>query len=194
MYILGISCFYHDSAAVLLQDGQLVAAADEERFSRLKHDSGFPKQAVQFCLQTAGISANDLDYVVFYEKPLLKFERILKTHLSAFPRSWRVFGEAMISWLGDKLWVKSHIQEGIGLDDLDKILFVDHHASHAASAFFASPYEEAAILTVDGVGEWTTAAKGTATAAWNGSGENKLILSGEQRFPHSLGLLYSAFT
>lgn len=194
MYILGISCFYHDSAAVLLQDGQLIAAADEERFSRLKHDSGFPKQAVQFCLQTAGISANDLDYVVFYEKPLLKFERILKTHLSAFPRSWRVFGEAMISWLGDKLWVKSHIQEGIGLDNLDKILFVDHHASHAASAFFASPYEEAAILTVDGVGEWTTAAKGTATAAWNGSGENKLILSGEQRFPHSLGLLYSAFT
>lgn len=194
MYILGISCFYHDSAAVILKDGELVAAADEERFSRLKHDSGFPTQAIQFCLRTAGIQPNDLDYVVFYEKPLLKFERILKTHLSAFPRSWRVFGEAMISWLGDKLWVKAHILEGVGIEDPDKILFVDHHASHAASAFFASPYEEAAILTVDGVGEWTTAAKGYATAAWQGSGTNQLVLTSEQRFPHSLGLLYSAFT
>ena len=134
MYILGISCYYHDSAAALLKDGQLIAAAEEERFSRKKHDSGFPKQAIEFCLRTAGITARDLEYVAFYEKPLLKFERILKTHLAAFPRSWRVFGEAMIAWLGDKMWVKSHIQEALDID-ADKILFVDHHMSHAASAF-----------------------------------------------------------
>ena len=192
MYILGISCFYHDSAAVLLADGQLVAAAEEERFSRLKHDSGFPQMAIDFCLKTAGITANDLDYVVFYEKPLLKFERILKTHLSTFPRSWRVFGEAMIAWLGDKLWVKTQIQEGIGVP-VEKILFVDHHMSHAASAFLASPYEEAAVLTVDGVGEWTTTARGTAYGRFDGSASS-ITLSEEQRFPHSLGLLYSAFT
>lgn len=193
MYILGISCFYHDSAAVLLHDGLLVAASEEERFSRLKHDSGFPRLAIEFCLKTAGIGPDDLDYVVFYEKPLLKFERIIKTQLSTFPRSWRAFGEAMLAWVGDKLWVKTHIQEGVGVP-AEKILFVDHHLSHAASAFFASPYPEAAILTVDGVGEWTTAAKGKARADWDGSGENSLILSEEQRFPHSLGLLYSAFT
>ena len=193
MYILGISCFYHDSAAALLHDGMLVAAAEEERFSRLKHDSGFPAQAVQFCLTTAGITADDLDYVVFYEKPMLKFERIIKTQLSTFPRSWRAFGEAMLAWAGDKLWVKSHIQEGVGVA-ADKILFVDHHLSHAASAFFASPYKDAAILTIDGVGEWTTAARGQGTADWDGSGQNTLVLSEEQRFPHSLGLLYSAFT
>lgn len=193
MYILGISCFYHDAAAALLHDGLLVAAAEEERFSRQKHDAGFPHQAIAFCLQTAGITANDLDYVVFYEKPLLKFERILKTQLSSFPRSWRAFGEAMIAWMGDKLWVKTHIQQNVGVP-LDKILFVDHHLSHAASAFFASPFTEAAILTIDGVGEWTTAARGRGTAVWNGAGHNSLILSEEQRFPHSLGLLYSAFT
>ena len=193
MYILGISCFYHDSAAALLHDGMLVAAAEEERFSRLKHDSGFPAQAIQFCLETAGITADDLDYVVFYEKPMLKFERIIKTQLSTFPRSWRAFGEAMLAWAGDKLWVKSHIQEGVGVA-ADKILFVDHHLSHAASAFFASPYKDAAILTIDGVGEWTTAARGQGTADWDGSGQNTLVLSEEQRFPHSLGLLYSAFT
>jgi carbamoyltransferase len=193
MYILGISCFYHDSAAALLHDGQLLAAAEEERFSRLKHDAGFPKQAISFCLQTAGITAADLDYVVFYEKPLLKFERILKTHLSTFPRSWRAFGEAMIAWAADKLWVKTHIQQGVGVP-AEKILFVDHHLSHAASAFFASPFQEAAILTIDGVGEWTTAARGRGTADWHSSSQNSLVLSEEQRFPHSLGLLYSAFT
>lgn len=193
MYILGISCFYHDSAAVLLHDGQLIAASEEERFSRLKHDAGFPKLAIEFCLKSAGITADDLDYVVFYEKPLLKFERIIKTHLSTFPKSWRAFGEAMIAWVGDKMWVKTHIQEGVGVPP-EKILFVDHHLSHAASAFFASPFKEAAILTVDGVGEWTTAAKGVATADWDGTGQNSLVLSEEQRFPHSLGLLYSAFT
>ncbi|MCP4356839.1 MAG: carbamoyltransferase [Chloroflexi bacterium] len=193
MYILGISCYYHDAAAVLLHDGQLVAAAEEERFSRVKHDSDFPKQAIQFCLDTAGISANDLDYVVFYEKPFLKFERIIKSQLATFPRSWRVFGEAMIAWLSDKMWVKTHIQEKVGIPP-EKILFVEHHLSHAASAFFASPFKEAAILTVDGVGEWTTAAMGRGTADWNGDGQNSLVLDKEERFPHSLGLLYSAFT
>lgn len=193
MYILGISCFYHDAAAALLQDGQLVAAAEEERFSRQKHDSNFPQHAIEFCLRTAKITPADLDYVVFYEKPLVKFERIFKTHLSTFPRSWRAFGEAMIAWLGDKLWIKSRIQEGVGVSG-DKVLFADHHASHAASAFFASPFPDAAILTLDGVGEWTTTSKGYATANWNGLGENKLVLTAEQRFPHSLGLLYSAFT
>ncbi|MCA9969641.1 MAG: hypothetical protein KC425_05475 [Anaerolineales bacterium] len=193
MFILGISCYYHDSAAALLHDGQLVAAAEEERFSRQKHDAGFPHQAIAFCLRQAGITAQELDYVVFYEKPLVKFERILKTHLGAFPRSWRVFGEAMIAWLGDKLWVKAHIQENVGVSG-DKILFADHHMAHAASAFFASPFKEAAILTIDGVGEWTTAAKGHATADWGDGGQNQITLTHEQRFPHSLGLLYSAFT
>ena len=193
MYILGISCFYHDAAAALIHDGQLIAASEEERFSRKKHDSGFPSLAIDFCLKTAGITADDLDYVVFYEKPLLKFERIIKTQLSTFPKSWRAFGEAMIAWVGDKLWVKTHIMEGTGVPP-EKILFVDHHLSHAASAFFASPFDNAAILTVDGVGEWTTAAKGTGTSDWDGTGQNSLVLSEEQRFPHSLGLLYSAFT
>ncbi len=193
MYILGISCFYHDAAAALLADGELIAAAEEERFSRQKHDASYPQHAIEFCLKTAGITTTDLDYVVFYEKPLLKFERIFKTHLAAFPRSWRTFGEAMIAWLGDKLWVKSHLHEKLGVPN-ERILFADHHASHAASAFFASPFTEAAVLTIDGVGEWTTTAKGYATANWHGQGENKIILSEEQRFPHSLGLLYSAFT
>lgn len=193
MYILGISCYYHNSAAALLADGQLIAAAEEERFSRKKNDAAFPRQAVDFCLKTAGIQAGDLDYVVFYEKPMVKFERILKTQLAAFPRSWRAFGEAMIAWAGDKLWVKAHIQQALGVDG-DKVLFVDHHASHAASAFFASPFKEAAILTVDGVGEWSTAVRGYAKADWDGRGQNQLTLTDEQRFPHSLGLLYSAFT
>jgi carbamoyltransferase len=193
MFILGISCFYHDAAAVLLQDGLLVAAAEEERFSRKKHDSDFPRGAVAFCLAQAGITAQDLDYVVFYEKPLVKFERILKTSLSTFPRSWRTFGEAMITWLGDKLWLKAIIQREVDVP-ADKILFVDHHLSHAASAFFASPFDEAAVLTIDGVGEWTTTAKGYGKATWDGNGRNELNLTHEQRFPHSLGLLYSAFT
>ncbi len=193
MYILGISCFYHDSAAALLHDGMVAAAAMEERFSRKKNDNGFPAQAIEFCLASAGIQAQDLDYVVFYEKPMIKFERILKTHLASFPRSWRSFGEAMITWLGDKLWVKSTIQAKVGVD-ANKILFVDHHMAHAASAFYASPFEEAAILTVDGVGEWTTMTKGVGRSSWDGSRPNEIVLSGEHRFPHSLGLLYSAFT
>jgi carbamoyltransferase len=194
MYILGISCFYHDAAAALIKDGELIAAAMEERFSRQKHDSGFPKRAIAFCLRQAGIAAPDLDYVVFYEKPLVKFERILLSTLETFPKSADVWRDAMINWLNDKLWVKSIIQKEVGVRH-DKILFCDHHMSHAASAFFASPFREAAVLTVDGVGEWTTTTIGRASSYWNGeTGENRIDLLHEQRFPHSLGLLYSAFT
>lgn len=193
MYILGISCYYHDSAAALLEDGVLVAAAEEERFTRKKHDYGFPYKAIDFCLEQAGIQAEDLEYVVFYEKPLLKFERILLTTLQTFPQSYRVFREAMITWFNEKLWIKGHILTKLDIPD-EKLLFVEHHLSHAASAFLCSPYEEAAVITVDGVGEWTTASIGKATADWDGNGTNQIDLFGEVKFPHSLGLLYSAFT
>lgn len=194
MYILGVAAFYHDSSAALLKDGQLVAAAMEERFSRRKHDNSYPMQAINFCLEHAGITAQDLDYVVFYEKPLVKFERILQTTLSTFPRSASTWREAMTSWLKEKLWVKSAINNHLHCG-LDKILFCDHHMSHAASAFFASPFDEAAVLTVDGVGEWTTTTLGTARSYKPGeSGANVINLFAEQRFPHSLGLLYSTFT
>lgn len=193
MRILGVSCYYHDAAAALLVDGALIAAAQEERFSRRKHDPGFPAQAVAFCLGQGGLAAADLDFVVFYEKPFAKFERLLTTLAATAPRSARVFGQAMSVWLGDRLWLKSHLAEQVGVP-ADKILFVEHHLSHAASALFASPFAEAAILTVDGVGEWTTAALGRGTAAWNGGGENRIRLESELRFPHSVGLLYSAFT
>ncbi len=194
MYILGISAFYHDSAAALIEDGHIVAAAMEERFSRKKHDNGFPALAVQFCLETAGITADDLDYVVFYEKPLVKFERILLTTLNTFPKSWDVWRDAMVNWLTEKLWVKTTIQNQVGVT-YDKILFADHHMSHAASAFFTSPFQEAAVLTVDGVGEWTTTTLGTATSYFEGeTGSNEINLFAEQRFPHSIGLLYSTFT
>jgi len=186
MYILGISCFYHDSAAALLRDGELVAATEEERFSRIKHDSGFPDRSIAYCFEEAGITARDLDYVVFYEKPFQKFERILMTSFQGFPRSWRMFGGAMINWFGDKLWMKTILKEKLGIEER-KILFEDHHLSHAASAFYPSPFDEAAILTIDGVGEWTTAALGKAKG-------NEITLLKEIRFPHSLGLLYSAFT
>jgi carbamoyltransferase len=193
MYILGISCYYHDAAAALLQDGVLIAAAEEERFTRKKHDYGFPRHAIDFCLHQAGITGRDLDYVVFYEKPLLKFERILMTTLQTFPQSWAVFRESMITWFNDKLWIKGHILTTLNIPD-EKLLFVEHHLSHAASAFFCSPYDKAAILTIDGVGEWTTASIGQATADWDGKGHNHIELFGEVKFPHSLGLLYSAFT
>lgn len=194
MYILGISCFYHDSAAALIQDGKLVAAAMEERFTRKKNDSGFPAKAIEFCLKHAGIKAEDLDYVVFYEKPLVKFERILLTTLNTFPNSVDVWRDGMIKWLKDKLWIKNIIQKEVGVK-YDRVLFCDHHMSHAASAFFASPFREAAVLTIDGVGEWTTTTLGTATSVWEGeSGSNTINLFSEQRFPHSIGLLYSAFT
>ena len=186
MNILGISCFYHDAAAALLVDGQLVAAAEEERFSRKKHDAEFPRLAIRFCLEQAGITARDLDYVVFYEKPFVKFERILTTTLQTVPRSWKVFGDAMTTWLLDKLWVKNVIRTELGVS-ADRLLFSEHHLSHACSSFLCSPFEEAAILTVDGVGEWACATFG------QGRG-NQVSLLREVRFPHSVGLLYSAFT
>jgi carbamoyltransferase len=193
MNILGVSCYYHDAAAALLMDGQLVAAAEEERFTRKKHDSDFPRHAIDFCLKHADLTADDLDYVVFYEKPLVKFERILQTTLGTFPKSWGVFRESMVTWFDEKLWIKSKLQTGIGVPP-NKILFVEHHLTHAASAMFCSPFEEAAVVTIDGVGEWTTASMGQATAQWDGQGVNHIELTRELRFPHSLGLLYSAFT
>jgi carbamoyltransferase len=194
MYILGISCFYHDAAVALIQDGRLVAAAMEERFSRKKHDSSFPAKAIAFCLKQAGITNKELDYVVFYEKPLVKFERILQTTFNMFPKSSGLWFEAINVWLKEKLWVKSIIQKEVGVKPT-QILFCDHHMSHAASAFLASPFDEAAVLTVDGVGEWTTTTLGTARSYRPGqSGTNEINLFSEQRFPHSLGLLYSAFT
>ncbi|OQY48393.1 MAG: hypothetical protein B6242_02520 [Anaerolineaceae bacterium 4572_78] len=193
MYILGVSCYYHDSSASIIKDGELIAAADEERFSRKKHDNDYPSKAIQFCLNFAGITADELDYVVFYEKPLLKFERILLTTLSTFPKSWGVFRESMIAWFNEKLWIKSQLQTQIGVPT-KKILFVEHHLSHAASAMFCSPFEESAVLTIDGVGEWTTAAMGHATATFDGNGTNSITLNKEIRFPNSLGLIYSAFT
>jgi carbamoyltransferase len=193
MRILGLSCYYHDAAAALLEDGLLVAASQEERFSRRKHDPSFPAHAVAFCLRQARLSAADLDYVVFYEKPFHKFERLLTTLVATVPRSTRLFRESMLVWLGDKLWLKQHIADRVGVPG-DRILFVEHHLSHAASALYCSAYPEAALLTVDGVGEWTTAAFGQGTAAWDGQAENRITLDAELRFPHSLGLLYSAFT
>jgi carbamoyltransferase len=186
MYILGISCYYHDAAAVLLNDGALVAAAEEERFTRKKHDFDFPKQAIQFCLDQAGITGNDLDYVVFFEKPFRKLDRILMMTLQTYPQSYKVFRESMITWMVDKLWVGTKIENEIGVAP-EKILFSEHHLSHAASAYFCSPFEESAILTVDGVGEWVTSTYGV------GKG-NDIKIQKEIHFPHSLGLLYSAFT
>jgi carbamoyltransferase len=186
MNILGISCYYHDSAAALLMDGELIAAAEEERFSRKKHDFDFPIRSIQFCLEEGGISAQDLDYVVFYEKPFEKFERILMSTLQTYPKAWKVFRESMATWLVDKLWIRQAIMGELHIPK-EKILFTQHHLSHAASAFFASPFEESAVMTVDGVGEWATATYG------EGKGTDINLLK-EVRFPHSLGLLYSAFT
>jgi carbamoyltransferase len=171
---------------VLLHDGALVAAAEEERFTRKKHDFDFPKQAIQFCLDQAGITGNDLDYVVFFEKPFRKLDRILMMTLQTYPQSYKVFRESMITWMVDKLWVATTLQNELGIPK-DKIIFSEHHLSHAASAFLCSPFEEAAILTVDGVGEWVTSTYGV------GKGNN-IKLTKQIEFPHSLGLLYSAFT
>ncbi len=193
MHILGISCYFHDAAAALLRDGILVAATEEERFSRKKHDYGFPRRAIQFCLERGGIQADELDYVVFYEKPFVKFQRILQSSLATFPASWRAFPEAMTHWINEKLWTRNLIQETLGIP-ADRILFSEHHLSHAASAFFCSPYPDAAVITVDGVGEWTTTTLGYGRATWDGTGRNELTISSEIQFPHSLGLLYSAFT
>ncbi|MFA4889284.1 MAG: carbamoyltransferase [Candidatus Omnitrophota bacterium] len=183
--ILGISCFYHDSAAALVRDGEIIAAAQEERFTRKKHDYNFPTRAVQFCLEKGGISAKGLDFVVFYDKPFIKFERILETVLTYAPSGIRQFIQAMPLWLKQKLWIREIIRQELGFKG--KILFSGHHESHAASAFYPSPFQEAAFLTLDGVGEWETASFGV------GSG-NKLEIQYYLRFPHSLGLLYSAFT
>ncbi len=186
MDILGVSCYYHDSAAALLRDGQLVAAAEEERFTRKKHDYDFPKNAVQFCLDAGGVRGPDLDYVVFFEKPFRKLDRILATVLQTYPRSWKVFRESMITWVLDKLWVASKLETELGIPKR-KVLFSGHHLSHAASAYLCSPFDDAAILTVDGVGEWVTATYGFGRG-------NDVQLTHQIEFPHSLGLLYSAFT
>jgi carbamoyltransferase len=185
--ILGISAFYHDSAAALVVDGEIVAAAQEERFSRKKHDDSFPTHAVEYCLAEAGIDAHQLDYVGFYDKPLLKFERLLETYLAYAPQGFPSFVKAMPVWLTDKLFLPREISRGLKGQYKNRYIFTGHHESHAASAFFPSPYEEAAILTLDGVGEWST----SAVALGRG---NQLTMKHEMRFPHSLGLLYSAFT
>lgn len=185
--ILGISAFYHDSAAALLVDGRIVAAAQEERFTRTKHDATFPTHAVAYCLAEAGLDAGDLDYVGFYDKPFLKFERLLETYLAYAPRGYRSFIHAMPQWLKQKLHLPREIRQGLGGAYHKAITFTEHHESHAASAFFPTPFEDAAFLTLDGVGEWATASYGV------GHG-NRIELTHELRFPHSLGLLYSAFT
>ncbi len=185
MKILGISAYYHDSAAALVDNGKIIAAAQEERFTRKKHDHSFPEKAIEYCLSEAGIGGKELDYVVFYEKTFTKFERLLETYLTFAPAGIRSFVMAMPLWIKEKLWIKSLIQEQVGFSG--KILFPEHHESHAAAAFFPSPYQEAAIITADGVGEWATTSYGV------GEG-NRIRLLEEIRFPHSLGLLYSAFT
>ncbi|MEZ6122137.1 MAG: carbamoyltransferase [Planctomycetaceae bacterium] len=185
--ILGISAYYHDSAAALVVDGEIVAAAQEERFTRKKHDEGFPQHAVDFCLREAGLTADQLDYVGFYDKPLRKFERLLETYLSYAPSGYRSFRKAMPLWLRQKLYMPREIRQGLRDEYRGRIVFTEHHESHAASAFFPSPFEEAAILTLDGVGEWSTTAMGVGRG-------NRIELTHEIRFPHSLGLLYSAFT
>ena len=191
--ILGISAYYHDSAAALVVDGEIVSAAQEERFSRKKHDARFPVNAIRYCLEEQGIELEDLDSVVFYDKPLVKFERLLETYLSYAPRGFRSFMAAMPVWLKEKLLLKSTMRKelsalaGCRADDLPPLLFTEHHQSHAASAFFPSPYEKAAVMCLDGVGEWAT------SSVWLGDG-HRLTPQWEMDFPHSLGLLYSAFT
>ena len=193
MYILGISAFYHDSAACLLKDGEIVSAAQEERFTRKKHDAGFPHQAIQYCLKEVNIAASQIDNVVFYEKPFVKFERLLETYLAFAPKGFISFAKAMPVWIKDKLFQKSALIEELkatldeGINWRERLLFSEHHLSHAASAFYPSPFESAAVLTLDGVGEWTT----TSLAVGKGS---DLKVVKEIHFPHSLGLLYSAFT
>jgi carbamoyltransferase len=194
MDILGISAYYHDSAACLLRDGKIVAAAQEERFSRKKHDPGFPEHAVRFCLRQGGVRLNELKYVVFYDKPLLKFERLLETYVAFAPKGFRSYLMAMPVWMKEKVFLKRVLQdELLSIDSetpkrsLPPVLFTEHHESHAASAFYPSPFERAAVLCMDGVGEWAT------TSAWEGNGRYLSPLW-EISFPHSIGLLYSAFT
>jgi len=183
--ILGLSAFYHDSAVCLVRDGEIIAAAQEERFTRKKHDASFPEHAVRYCLREGGLNVNELDYVTFYEKPFLKFDRILHTYLAYAPVGLRSFLMAIPLWIRERIWMKELIQRELGC--VCKVLFPEHHESHAASAFFPSPFSEAAFLTCDGVGEWTTTSYGVGRG-------NQIQMLAELRFPHSLGLLYSAFT
>ena len=185
MYILGISAFYHDSAACIINDGVIIAAAQEERFTRKKHDDSFPQNSIQYCLEEVGIDSAKLDYVAFYDKPFLKFERILETYLTFAPIGIKSFLKAMPIWIKKKLWIKELIKDK--LNYTGKIIFPEHHESHAASAFLPSPFQEAAIITMDGVGEWSTTSFGIGK-------DNKIELLADIKFPHSLGLLYSAFT
>jgi carbamoyltransferase len=185
MNILGISAFYHDSAACLIQEGKIIACAQEERFSRIKHDFSFPIQAINYCLKEGKISVNDLDFISFYEKPFLKLERILTSYLVNFPRSYPAFLKALPFWLKEKIWIPHRIKRE--LNYAKEVLMIEHHLSHAASSFLISPFEQAAILTVDGVGEWAVAAYGIGN-------DNQIEIIKEQKFPHSLGLLYNAFT
>ncbi|MBF0194474.1 MAG: carbamoyltransferase [Magnetococcales bacterium] len=192
MRILGISAYYHDSAAVLVKDGIITAAAQEERFSRIKHDAGFPTQAIKYCLTQEGVALTDIDHVVFYDKPFLKFERLLETYLAFAPRGFTSFRQAMLVWIKEKLFQKKMLIDSLleiepNYSAGEQILFTEHHQSHAASAFYPSPFDQAAVLTLDGVGEWTT------TSAGFGNG-NSLEITHEIHFPHSLGLLYSALT
>ncbi len=183
--ILGISAYYHDSAACLVRDGQIIAAAQEERFTRKKHDESFPRHAVDYCLREGGITTSDLSFVAFYEKPFLKFDRLLHSYLACAPAGLPSFLKAIPVWIKEKIWMKTALQKELNFTG--KIIFPEHHESHAASAFYPSPFQEAAFLTVDGVGEWTT-------TSWGLGRDNHVQIHGELRFPHSLGLLYSAFT
>ena len=193
MRILGISAFYHDSAAALLQDGKIIAAAQEERFTRKKHDAAFPENAITYCLDAAGCDLDGVDHVVFFEKPMIKFERLLETYLAMAPRGYPSFRVALPVWLKEKLYLKATLKKqlaelgGLKEKELPALLFAEHHQSHAASAFFPSPFEKAAVMCLDGVGEWAT------TSVWLGDG-HKLTPQWEIDFPHSLGMLYSAFT
>ncbi|MDP8252898.1 MAG: carbamoyltransferase [Candidatus Kaelpia aquatica] len=193
MYILGLSCHYHDSSAVLIKDGDIIAASNEERFSHIKHDFSFPENAIRFCLDYANIDSKDLDYVVFHEKPFIKFERILKTILATYPKSAKLFSDFSKNWLKEKLWIKSTITDFLDIPK-EKVLFSQHHLSHAASSFFCSPFTEAAILTVDGVGEWATTTLGTGESSFAEDNKNNITLLKKTDFPHSIGLLYSVFT
>ena len=186
MYILGISCYYHDSAAAVFKDGKVVAGVEEERFSREKNDDGFPKKAIDYCMMAAGISGSDLTCISFYDKPVLKFDRLLDNYISVAPRGLFSFTNVIPKWLHKRLWVKEEIKKHLG-GYKGKIYFPEHHLSHAAYAFFTSPFTEAAILTVDGVGEWTTTSFGSARGT-------TIKLTNDLEWPHSLGMLYSAFT
>ena len=186
MYTLGISCYYHDSAAAILKDGKVIAAVEEERFSRNKFDDGFPKQAIDWCLKESGICSQNLDSIAFYDKPILKFERLLDNYIAVAPRGLYSFLDVIPKWIHKRLWVKDDISKYLkGFNGT--IIFPEHHISHAAHTFFTSPFNESAILTVDGVGEWTTTAFGSAS-------DTTIELTNDIRWPHSVGLFYSAFT